>query len=248
MRQLIAGNWKMHGLMASLEEIRALTSVCKEHPQPADVLVCPPFTLVARAVTETHGRFAIGGQDCHAGISGAFTGDVSAEMLKDAGASAVIVGHSERRQTYGETDAIVASKALAAWRAGLHAIICIGENEDERSAGDALIVCGEQLEASVPAGATAENTVLAYEPCWAIGTGKTPTMEEITEVHALIRSRLTDRFGSEGEAMLVLYGGSVKPGNAKEILAIPEVGGALVGGASLKAVEFLQIIGSARSN
>jgi triosephosphate isomerase (TIM) len=240
MRQLIAGNWKMNGLAASLAEIEALARALKS--PVCDVLICPPATLVARAAVAAKGTpVAIGGQDCHAEISGAFTGDVSAEMLRDAGAGAVIVGHSERRQYHGESDAVVAAKARAAWRAGLLAIICIGETEAERDAGRAYDICSAQLKASVPPGATAANAVIAYEPVWAIGTGKTPTSSEIAQMHAHIKSALP-------APLRIIYGGSVKPSNAKEILALADVGGALVGGASLKASDFITIVEAARAS
>jgi triosephosphate isomerase (TIM) len=237
MRQLIAGNWKMNGLAAALGEIEALGGAVKS--PPCDVLVCPPATLIARAAALNSG-IAIGGQDCHAEVSGAFTGDVSAEMLRDAGATAVIVGHSERRQYHGETDAIVAAKAQAAWRAGLLAIICIGETEAERDAGKAYDICKRQLAGSVPKGATPQNSAIAYEPIWAIGTGKTATTDDIARMHAHIRECLA-------APLRILYGGSVKPSNAKEILALADVGGALVGGASLKASDFIQIVEASRA-
>jgi triosephosphate isomerase len=239
MRQLIAGNWKMNGLGVSLSEIAGLASLLKAQPAPCDVLICPPATLIARAVALNSG-LAIGGQDCHPKASGAFTGDISAEMLRDAGATAVIVGHSERRQYHGETDATVAAKASAAWRAGLTAIICVGETETERDAGDAHSVCARQLSGSIPPGATAANTAIAYEPIWAIGTGKTPTTAEIAAMHAHIMSRLA-------APLRILYGGSVKPENAKEILSLADVGGALVGGASLKATDFVTIVRACRA-
>ncbi|HUO97449.1 MAG TPA: triose-phosphate isomerase [Rhizomicrobium sp.] len=239
MRQLIAGNWKMNGLGASLAEIAALSSLLRTDPPPCDVVVCPPATLIARAVALNSG-IAIGGQDCHAEASGAFTGDVSAEMLRDAGATAVIVGHSERRQYHGETDAIVAAKARAAWRAGLMAIICIGETEAERDAGDAHDVCARQLDGSIPAGASAANTAIAYEPVWAIGTGRTPTAREIVAMHEHIRNRVAT-------PLRILYGGSVKPSNAREILSLADVDGALVGGASLKAADFVTIVRACRA-
>jgi triosephosphate isomerase (TIM) len=235
MRQLIAGNWKMNGTGASLAELDAIREA---RPTNADILICPPATLIARAAAK--GGVPVGGQDCHAEASGAFTGDVSAEMLKDAGASAVIVGHSERRQYHGESDAVVAAKARAAWRAGLLAIICIGETEAERLGGRALDVVTRQIAGSVPDGATPENTTLAYEPVWAIGTGRTPTNAEIVEMHAHIRARLAVRF-ADAARMRILYGGSVKPGNAREILALANVDGALIGGASLKSQDFLAI-------
>ncbi|HEX4301841.1 MAG TPA: triose-phosphate isomerase [Rhizomicrobium sp.] len=238
MRQLIAGNWKMNGLGAALVEIEALARAVQS--PSCDVLICPPATLIARAAATAKGTtIAIGGQDCHAEISGAFTGDVSAEMLRDAGATAVIVGHSERRQYHAETDAIVAAKAQAAWRAGLIAIICVGETEAERDAGKAYEVCKSQLAGSVPPGATTANTAIAYEPIWAIGTGKTPTTHDIAQMHAHIKTCLD-------APLRILYGGSVKPSNAKEILGLADVGGALVGGASLKASDFRTIVEAAR--
>jgi triosephosphate isomerase len=242
MRQLIAGNWKMNGLGASLAEIESLRKALAEEAAQADVLICPPATLIARAVAVAGKDIAIGGQDCHAEPSGAYTGDVSAEMLKDAGASTVIVGHSERRQYHGETDAVVAAKAYAAWRAGLKSIICIGETEAQRENGHALSVCTSQMQMCIPEGASVRTTAIAYEPIWAIGTGKTPTSAQIVEVHTLIRNHLTARFGEGGREIRILYGGSVKPGNAAEILALTDVNGALVGGASLKAADFLPII------
>jgi triosephosphate isomerase len=242
MRPLVAGNWKMNGLGADLAELAALKAALAARPAACDVLVCPPATLVAKAVAQVAGAFAIGGQDCHARASGAFTGDISAEMLKDAGASAVIVGHSERRQFHGETDAVVAAKTAAAWRAGLLAIVCIGETSAQRDAGTANHICGGQLDASLPDGVTPENTAIAYEPVWAIGTGRTPTEGEIAAMHAHIRACLVRRCGEGARGVRILYGGSVKPANAGQILNLPEVGGALVGGASLKAAEFEAII------
>jgi triosephosphate isomerase len=235
MRQLIAGNWKMNGLEASLAEVMAISQALTAKPARCDVLVCPPATLISRAASKGGSSVQFGGQDCHAEAFGAFTGDVSAEMLRDAGATAVIVGHSERRQSHGESDAVVSAKAKAAWRAGLLAIICIGETLAEREAGKAEQVCKTQLAGSVPLGAGASNTAIAYEPVWAIGTGKTPTNAEIAAMHAHIRACLES-------PLRILYGGSVKPSNAKEILALPEVGGALVGGASLKASDFITIV------
>jgi len=242
MRQLIAGNWKMNGLGASLAEIEVLRDTLASRPARADILVCPPATLVARACAVAGKAIAIGGQDCHPEPCGAFTGDISAEMLKDAGATSVIVGHSERRQRHGETDDLVAAKARAAWRGGLNAIICIGETEAQRARGETLKVCASQLLASVPDRAAPDSTAIAYEPVWAIGTGKTPTLAEIGEVHTAIRSHLAGRFGDAGRAMRILYGGSVKAANAGGILALRDVNGALVGGASLKAEDFLGII------
>jgi triosephosphate isomerase (TIM) len=244
MRPLIAGNWKMNGLARQLGEIEAIAISVKASPPLADILICPPTTLIERAVRTAAGRIAIGGQNCHAEIAGAFTGDVSAEMLKDAGASAVIVGHSERRQHHGETDAVVAAKAKAVCRAGLLAIICIGETKSQRSDGTALSVCGDQIAGSVPEGAISSTIAIGYEPLWAIGTGQTPTSAEIVEMHAHIRLCLTKRLGAEGRKVRILYGGSVNPANAREILALPEIGGALVGGESLKAREFEAIFRS----
>ncbi len=241
-RKLAAGNWKMNGTGASLAELAALA---ESHARPAaDILICPPATLLSRAADTAKGSaVAIGGQDCHANASGAHTGDLSAAMLKDAGASAVILGHSERRADHGETDAQVCAKAEAAISEGLIAVICIGETLAEREAGDTLKVAGTQLAGSVPASATGENTVIAYEPVWAIGTGKVPTLEQIAEVHDFLRAELTARFGAEtADSIRLLYGGSVKPSNASEIFAVSNVDGALVGGASLKAADFSPII------
>ena len=246
---LIAGNWKMNGLASSLGELTSLKEALAQTPPSCEVLVCPPASLIAQANWHVKGAFALGGQDCHPKDKGAFTGDISAEMLKDAGASYVIVGHSERRQYHGESDALVAAKAQAAWRAGLKAIICIGESLAERDAGTATHICRGQLDGSVPAGATAANTVIAYEPVWAIGTGRTPTSPDIAAMHAHIRACLIGKLGAarlDAKAMLILYGGSVNPGNSAEILSLPEVGGALVGGASLKAADFLKIITSVK--
>lgn len=242
-RPLIAGNWKMNGLKASITELEAMMAGVADAPARIDAAICPPFTLVAAFADKAAGsRIAIGGQDCHAKTSGAHTGDTSAEMLADAGAKMVIVGHSERRADHGESNESVNAKAQAGWRAGLIAIVCVGETEAERDAGKTLDVVGGQIAGSVPAGATAANTVVAYEPVWAIGTGRTPTVKEVAEVHAAIRRQLVERFGAEGEGMRILYGGSVKPPNAAELLAVPDVDGALVGGASLKAQDFLGII------
>jgi len=244
MRSLIAGNWKMHGTGPQLSEIAAIAAgVCAMGPT-ADILICPPSTLITRAVQAAAGRIAIGGQTCASEVCGAFTGDVSAEMLKDAGAAWVIVGHSERRQHHGETDAIVAAKAKAVGRAGLLAIICIGETEAQRRSGNALTVCTDQITGSVPEGITAFGNAIGYEPLWAIGTGHTPTLEEIGQVHSHIRQCLVARCGAQGRQVRILYGGSVNPANARAVLAVPEVGGALVGGASLKATDFEAIIGA----
>jgi triosephosphate isomerase len=247
LRQLVAGNWKMHGLGADLAELDALKHGLGSSPPSCDVLVCPPASLIARAASAVKDAFAIGGQDCHQKASGAFTGDISAEMLKDAGASVVIVGHSERRQYHGESDQLVAAKAHAAWRAGLSAIICIGETESQHDAGEAPKICHDQIAGSVPKEAITANTAIAYEPVWAIGTGRTPGNDEIAAMHAHIRKCLVGHLGEAGKAMRILYGGSVKPANAKAILALENVNGALVGGASLKAHEFLGIISAAKA-
>jgi triosephosphate isomerase (TIM) len=246
LRTLLAGNWKMHGLRASLAEIRALKRSIGNGRPSVDVLICPPATLIAEAAkTVEDSPIDIGAQDCHAQISGAFTGDISAEMLRDAGAMAVIVGHSERRQQHGETDATVAAKVVAAHRAGLMAILCIGETEQQRDRGEAVAVVKRQLTGSTVGEVKPQELVIAYEPVWAIGTGRTPKPQEIAEMHTLIRQQLNERFGSDGAAVRILYGGSVKPDNAAEILSLPSVNGALVGGASLKAADFLSILQSA---
>jgi triosephosphate isomerase len=241
MKKLAAGNWKMNGTAAALAEVRALIAA---HPAPAcEMLLCPPATLVAQMATASKGSaLMVGGQDCHPQVSGAHTGDISAAMLKDAGATHVIVGHSERRTDHGETDALVKAKAEAALGAGLVAIVCIGETEAERDAGRTLAVIGGQLDGSIPAGSAAATLVVAYEPVWAIGTGRTPTLAEIAEVHAFLRDRLTGLIGAEAAGVRLLYGGSVKPSNAAEIFAVPHVDGALVGGASLKAADFGAIV------
>jgi triosephosphate isomerase len=242
MRPLIAGNWKMHGTAPQLGEIVAIAAAVRTAPPAADVLICPPSTLITRAVEAASGQIAIGGQNCAAEISGAFTGDLSAEMLKDAGATWVIIGHSERREHHGETDAIVAQKAQAVWRAGLLAIICIGETEAQRRSGNTLSVCADQIAGSVPEGITASGNAIGYEPLWAIGTGHTPSVEEIAQVHSHLRQCLVSHWGVRGREVRILYGGSVNPTNAHVVLAVPEVGGALVGGASLKATDFDAII------
>ena len=242
-RPLVAGNWKMNGVAARLAEAQAVRDVLTQSAAGADVMICPPATLLAQMAWTLKGsQVLLGGQDCHAAASGAFTGDVSAEMLADAGATAVIVGHSERRAAHGELDRIVRAKAVAAHRAGLTAIVCVGETAGERSAGLTEAVVHRQLEASLPDAATAANTIVAYEPVWAIGTGLTPTTQDVARVHAAIRQALGKRFGEEGNAMRILYGGSVNPSNAAELLAVANVNGALVGGASLKASDFLGII------
>ncbi len=241
-RKLAAGNWKMNGVKAALAEIEALEAA---FPAPdCDVLICPPATLIS-AMAAMGNTVKVGGQDCHANASGAHTGDISAEILADAGATAVLVGHSERRADHGETDADVNAKAEAAWRAGLIAVICVGETEAERTAGKALEIVGGQLAGSVPAGATGENTVVAYEPVWAIGTGLVPTLEDIAEMHDFMRAELAKSHPAAAEDFRLLYGGSVKPSNAAEIFAVSNVDGGLVGGASLKAADFGGIIKAA---
>ena len=235
-QKLAAGNWKMNGTLAALAEIDGIPDAA------VDVLICPPATLIQPMVARARGkRLTVGGQDCHADASGAHTGDIAAEQLRDAGASHVIVGHSERRADHGETDAAVAAKAVAAHRAGIVSIICVGETEAQRDAGETLDVIARQLAGSVPDCATAANSVIAYEPVWAIGTGRTPTNDQIAEVHAAMRAALARRFADGGDFTL-LYGGSVKPSNAAEIFAIADVDGALVGGASLKAADFGPIV------
>ncbi|WP_088342492.1 MULTISPECIES: triose-phosphate isomerase [Rhodomicrobium] len=245
-RPLIAGNWKMNGVAASLAELDALREGVSEggFGQGVDVMVCPPATLLAAAAARVkHTPVAIGAQDCHIKASGAFTGDLSAPMLADSGAVAVIVGHSERRSGHGERDQDVRAKAEAAHAAGLTAIICIGETAGERRLGLTLPVIGRQLAGSLPKAATAANTVIAYEPVWAIGTGLTPTLADVAEVHQFIRAELARLAGADiAGATRILYGGSVKPDNAAELLTIEGVDGALVGGASLKARDFLAII------
>ena len=241
-RPLVAGNWKMNGLSGSVTELQGIKQGAAELAGKAELMICPPATLIASFAAAAKGsKLLIGGQDCHAKASGAHTGDVAAEMLADAGATAVIVGHSERRTDHRESNADVKAKAEAAWRAGLTAIVCVGEQRAEREAGKTLDVVGSQLAGSLPDGATAANLVVAYEPVWAIGTGLTPTAADVAEVHAFIRKQLTGRFGAAGEGVRILYGGSVKPSNAKELLGIADVNGALVGGASLKATDFLGI-------
>jgi len=238
-RPLVAGNWKMNGLKASIGELEKIIVGAKKLAN-VDLMVCPPATLIARfASAARESSVAIGGQDCHPQPSGAYTGDIAAEMLKDAGADAVIVGHSERRQYHGEANEVVRAKALGARRAGIFAIVCVGETRAQRDAGQAHAVVGAQVDASLPDGAN--NIVVAYEPVWAIGTGLTPTAEDVADMHAFIRQRLCTRYGEAGQGMRILYGGSVKPGNAKELMAVNNVDGALVGGASLKAEEFLGI-------
>jgi triosephosphate isomerase (TIM) len=238
-RPLVAGNWKMNGLRASIDVLKKIIYGARALGN-VDIIVCPPATLIASFADAARGtRVGIGAQDCHAEAAGAYTGDISAEMLRDAGAMAVILGHSERRRYHGETDAMIRAKVVAAYRAGLLAIVCVGETRAEHDAERANEIVCTQLQNSLPD--TAENIVVAYEPVWAIGTGSTPTPDDVRAMHALIRERLSARFGAAGETLRILYGGSVKPGNAKELLRIENVDGALVGGASLDAGEFLAI-------
>lgn len=242
-KPLVAGNWKMNGLNASLREARAVAARMSALSPDCDVAICPPFTLITALAGELGGTVVrVGAQDCHPNESGAHTGDVSAEMLAECGARLVIVGHSERRADHGEGDARVSAKAQAAWRAGLTAIICVGESEAQRDSGAALAVVGAQLAGSIPDGAGPGNTIIAYEPVWAIGTGRTPSAEDVGEMHTMIRENLADRLGDAAAQMRILYGGSVKAGNARELMAVANVDGALVGGASLKAEDFLGII------
>jgi triosephosphate isomerase len=245
LRQLVAGNWKMNGTAASLAEVEAIKAGIAW--ASCDVAVCPPATLIAQAAWRSKdSALMIGGQDCHVKASGAHTGDISAEMIADAGGKLVIVGHSERRADHGEGNELVRAKAEAGWRAGLLVILCLGETEAQRKAGETNAVLDRQLAGSVPDGATPENLVIAYEPVWAIGTGLTASNDDIAGAHAHIRRRLAERFGDGARAIRIQYGGSVKPSNAAEILALENVDGALVGGASLKAADFLAIVAAAK--
>jgi len=241
-RPLVAGNWKMHGLSGSLAEIRSLLDLLARGPRhETDIMICPPATLLARAHEALSGSIvALGAQDCHPQPQGSHTGDISAEMLADAGATAVIVGHSERRIDHGETDAIVLAKAAAAHRAGLQAIICIGETAGQRRDGETLDIVRRRLDGSLPASAAHKNTIIAYEPVWAIGTGLMPTPHDVAAAHDFICRHLGSMSG--GERFRILYGGSLRPSNAGELLAVPNVDGALVGGASLKATDFYGIL------
>ncbi|MBC6980782.1 triose-phosphate isomerase [Caulobacter sp. 17J80-11] len=242
-RPLIAGNWKMNGLGASLAEATALAQALAAEPAAARVALCPPATLIERMSRQLAGSAVeIGGQDCRAEASGAFTGDVSAEMLADAGARLVILGHSERRAGYGETDALVSAKVEAALRAGLEPIVCVGETLAEREAGQAVAVVAAQVAGSLPTAVAGKPFSVAYEPVWCIGSGCIPTIEQIEEVHVAVRAALVARLGEAGKGAAILYGGSVKPANAADIMKVREVGGALVGGASLKAADFLPIV------
>lgn len=248
-KPIVAGNWKMNGLQNSLQEILSInTGDHAGYDEKIDMLLCVPTTILQlSAHLCASGKLNIGGQDCHAAESGAHTGDVSAEMLTDAGASHVIVGHSERRTDHGETDEMVREKAEAGNRAGLVSIVCIGETEKERKSGKTLDVLGEQLAGSMPEASAADKIIVAYEPVWAIGTGLVPSADDVAEAHVFIRETLTSRFGNEGAKMRILYGGSVKPGNAEELMGIANVDGALVGGASLKASDFLGICAAYKS-
>ena len=244
-RPLVAGNWKMNGLKSAIQEALAVREAVSGPlaKLPVDVMLAPPATLLmAMAEAAQGGALTFAGQDCHAKVNGAHTGDVAPEMLKEAGASAVIVGHSERRADHGETSGDVRLKASAVHRAGLIAIVCIGETQGERQAGLTLAVVARQLKGSLPDDTNSANTVVAYEPVWAIGTGLTPTIADVADVHAAIRRDLVGRFGAEGAKLRILYGGSVKPDNAKALMSVDNVNGALVGGASLKASDFLAII------
>ena len=245
-RPLVAGNWKMNGLAASLDEARAIALQLAGQPAAAEVALCPPATLIAQMAGALAGTaVAVGGQDCRAEEKGAFTGDISAEQIKDAGASLVILGHSERRAGHGETSEDVAAKVGAALRAGLRPIVCVGETLEEREAGWAVAVVTGQVEDSLPDALAGQSFAVAYEPVWAIGSGLTPTVPQIEEIHQAIRGVLARRFGDTGANTPILYGGSVKPSNAEEIMRAADVGGALVGGASLKAADFLPIIRAA---
>ncbi len=245
-RPLIAGNWKMNGLAQALDEARAVAGGVDARPAATRVAICPPATLLHRLSQALEGSSVLtGGQDCHARTSGAHTGDISAAMLVDAGAALVILGHSERREDHGETSALVAAKVEAALAAGLEPIICVGESLARREAGSALQVVTAQICESLPAALAGQAFSIAYEPIWAIGTGRTATIADIEEMHMSIRAQLISMFGETGKAPPILYGGSVKPDNAAEILRAAEVGGALVGGASLKATDFLSIIAAA---
>ncbi|UTW54033.1 triose-phosphate isomerase [Kordiimonas sp. SCSIO 12610] len=249
-RSLVAGNWKMNGVKSSVSELEALIQMVNDGDKAdCDVLICPPATLVDRFVGVADGSLVnIGAQDCHTNTSGAHTGDIAANMVADLGAGYIIVGHSERRADHGETSDLVNNKAEAVLTENLTAIICVGETEAERKAGDTLkVVVADQLANSVPESATPENTIIAYEPVWAIGTGLTPTVDDVAEVHTAIRAALVERFGDGvGNGFAILYGGSVKPTNAKELMAADNVNGALVGGASLKATDFNGIIDAYR--
>ncbi len=241
-KALVAGNWKMNGLKAAAQEINDLQAKINEGGAKCDVLICPPFTLISTLTNIGAQNVAIGAQDCHMNMSGAHTGDTSAEMLAELGCNEIIVGHSERRADHSETNETVNAKAVAAQSVGATAIICVGETESQRDSGETLKVVSAQIAGSVPNGATGENTVIAYEPVWAIGSGKTPTTDDVAEVHAVIRTAFGETAGdAEAERVRILYGGSVKPENASEFLALDDVDGGLIGGASLKAEDFMSI-------
>ncbi|HEY0213903.1 MAG TPA: triose-phosphate isomerase [Paenirhodobacter sp.] len=239
-RKLAAGNWKMNGLKAGLGEIKALLAA--HAASDCEVVICPPATLLCAAADLAKGRIEMGGQNCHHMISGAYTGAISARMLKDAGASYVILGHSERRSDRFESDEVVYAKATTAISEGLIAIVCVGETERERDRGATLDVISSQLKGSLPLNASGAYLVIAYEPIWAIGSGRTPTLEQIAEVHDFIRAEMVKKLGEDGENIRLLYGGSVKPSNAADIFAVSNVDGALVGGASLLASDFGAIV------
>ncbi len=247
-KMLIAGNWKMNGLTADAVALATeVKTAVKSKKRTCEFLVCPPFTLLTSVKKTLRGvKVALGAQDCHFNEKGAHTGDVSPLMLVDAGCSYVILGHSERRADHGESNELVCQKAEAANKAGLKTVICIGETLEQRDAGKTIDVCSKQVMGSVPEGATAQNTVIAYEPVWAIGTGKTPTAQDVEDVHAAVRKVLAKKLGkAQANKMRILYGGSVKPSNAKEFLSLPDVDGALIGGASLKSVDFMAIADNA---
>jgi triosephosphate isomerase (TIM) len=242
LRPLIAGNWKMNGLKASAVELKAMMDGAGDVAGKADLLICPPATLLLGfARVAENSAISLGAQDCHVAASGAHTGDISAEMIADAGGTAVIVGHSERRADHGESDATIRAKASAAIAAGLTAIVCVGETEAQRDAGMTIDIVSTQLAGAVPDDAPAGQLAIAYEPVWAIGTGRTPTLAEVADVHGAIRNALIARFSDAGETIRILYGGSVKPTNAADLMSVAQVNGALVGGASLKASDFLAI-------
>lgn len=245
-KPMVAGNWKMNGTKKDLGEVRKLVTALGRSKTKCDVMICPPATLLSRMAALKPKGITLGGQDCHAAESGAHTGDISAPMLKEAGAKAVILGHSERRSDHAETDKQVKAKVDAAHKAGLVAIMCIGESLKQRKSGETLKTVQGQLRGSLPDGCTAKNTIIAYEPVWAIGSGLTPTLKQVEQVHTKLRKALVRRFGDEGAKMRILYGGSVKPSNAAELMAVPDVNGALVGGASLTARDFTGIIAAYR--
>lgn len=247
-RPLIAGNWKMNGLEGMLTVVQEIVNGISDRGSGCDCLICPPATLIHRAAQHAKGsKLSIGGQDCHEAFAGAHTGDISAEMISDAGGTYVIVGHSERRADHHETSDIVSAKAVAALEVSLVPIICVGETLDQREAGLTLDVIQDQIAKSIPEAAAGRAFVVAYEPIWAIGTGKVASPEQVGEVHNAIRSQLTSRYGAEGEQVRILYGGSMKPENASELLALENVNGGLIGGASLKAEDFLAIFDAAIS-